>query len=145
MLTAFQKIGKNTRGRLELLTSICTWHTCTCFPFNTKLIGRKLNIILPIMFALKLPSAWYVCYVYSNALILLLIMEANIWTLIRLLLMGQSDLSPYCLQYRLSKFINRRKMNKVESGGKRVSLDAKPNLFPVVAGLPAISPPAIGR
>ena len=26
MLTAFQKIGKNTRGRLELLTSI--YHSC---------------------------------------------------------------------------------------------------------------------
>ena len=63
-----------------------------------------------IFFVLKMLSAFYVCCIYSSAL------QTTLCTLIRMFPWEQSDLGPYCLQYRLSKTMSRQGAKVVTSG-----------------------------
>ena len=53
----------------------------------------------------------------------------TLWNLIRLLLKKQSDLGPYCLLYRLSKYMSRREDNNISELGWD---GGKLNVYPIV-------------
>ena len=68
-----------------------------------------LTLILPLLFVLKMLSAFYFCC-YSSVLQIVRLdffMEANNMNPDQTAPREQSDLYPYCLQYRLAKNIGR--------------------------------------
>ena len=62
------------------------------------IMPRTLFLILPILFDMKTPSAYYVCCIYSNSLQKTLNVVVNTMN---------PDLGSYCLQYRLSNYLSR--------------------------------------
>ena len=66
--------------------------------------SQSLTLVPPLFFfVLKTLSALYVCCKYSNAFRLNFLMEANTMNPDQTAPWEQSDLGPYCLQYRLPK------------------------------------------
>ena len=72
-------------------------------------------------------SAVYVCYMFSSSLPTRFFVDANNMNPDQTAPKEQSDLGPYCLQYRLPKNINRQEeqMTKFVTGGLWVNRQCK--------------------
>ena len=69
---------------------------------SDKAFSNFLTIIPPIFFVMKMSVFTSAVYIQIHSRILLL-WKQTLWTLIR----RESDLGPYCLEYRLRKYISR--------------------------------------
>ena len=65
----------------------------------------KLTLILPVLFCLKMLSAFYVCYIYSSGIQTIFFHGSKECEPPRSSLIWVHN--PYCLQYSLSKNISR--------------------------------------